>query len=106
MSSSSSTVGQPPARRRSRRGQWKASKRRRDRSDWQFGVAIQQQIVPRVAVDISYNRRWWGNFFYTDNLAIGPQDFDQVTIAAPLNPNCRTAGIRRPSRNGEPRRRD
>src|SRR4029434_9238778 len=40
--------------------------------DWQFGVAVQQQVVPGVAVDIGYNRRWWGNFFYTDNLAIGP----------------------------------
>ena len=29
--------------------------------DWQFGVSIQQEIVPRVSVDVSYNRRWWGN---------------------------------------------
>jgi hypothetical protein len=60
--------------------------------DGQFGVAVQQQVVPGVAVDISYNRRWWGNFFYTDNLAIGPQDFDQVTIAAPLNPKLPNGG--------------
>jgi len=53
--------------------------------DWQFGVAVQHEILPRVAIDVSYNRRWWGNFFFTDNLALGPQDFDQVTIAAPLN---------------------
>jgi hypothetical protein len=53
--------------------------------DWQFGVAVQQQILPRVALDVSYNRRWWGNFFVTDNLALGPQDFDTVTIAAPQN---------------------
>ncbi|MEO8258866.1 MAG: carboxypeptidase regulatory-like domain-containing protein [Acidobacteriota bacterium] len=60
--------------------------------DWQFGVALQQQILPRVALDISYNRRWWGNFFFTDNLALGPQDFDQVTIAAPANPNLPGGG--------------
>ena len=60
--------------------------------DWQFGVAVQQQILPRVAVDISYNRRWWGNFFVTDNLALGPQDFDQVTITAPLNPKLPDGG--------------
>jgi hypothetical protein len=60
--------------------------------DWQFGVTVQQQIVPRVAVDVSYNRRWWGNFFFTDNLAIGPQDFDQVTITAPSNPNLPGGG--------------
>jgi hypothetical protein len=53
--------------------------------DWQFGVAVQQEIVPRVALDVSYNRRTWGNFFFTDNLALGPQDFDTVTITAPQN---------------------
>jgi hypothetical protein len=60
--------------------------------DWQFGIAVQQQIVPRVALDISYNRRWWGNFFFTDNLALGAQDFDQVTITAPSNPNLPNGG--------------
>jgi hypothetical protein len=53
--------------------------------DWQFGVAVQHEIFPRVALDVSYNRRWWGNFFVTDNLALGPQDFDEVTITAPQN---------------------
>jgi hypothetical protein len=48
--------------------------------DWQFGIAVQHEILPRVALDVSYNRRLWGNFFFTDNLALGPQDFDQVTI--------------------------
>src|SRR5262249_57675977 len=37
-------------------------------------------------------RRWWGNFFVTDNLALGPQDFDQVTITAPQNPNLPGGG--------------
>ena len=60
--------------------------------DWQFGVAVQHEILPRVALDVSYNRRWWGNFFATDNLALGPQDFDQVTITAPQHPNLSSSG--------------
>ena len=60
--------------------------------DWQFGVAVQHEIIPRVAIDVSYNRRWWGNHFFTDNLALGPQDFDQVTITAPQNPNLPNGG--------------
>jgi hypothetical protein len=70
--------------------------------DWQFGIAVQQQIVPRVAIDVSYNRRWWGNFFVTDNLAIESQDFDDVTITAPPNPNLPNGGGYRvtfPTRN-------
>ncbi len=35
--------------------------------DWQFGVTLQQEILPRVSLEISYNRRWWGNHFFTDN---------------------------------------
>ena len=60
--------------------------------DWQFGVAVQHEIIPRVAIDVSYNRRWWGNHFFTDNLALGPLDFDQLTIAAPQNPNLPNGG--------------
>jgi hypothetical protein len=60
--------------------------------DWQFGVAVQHEIIPRVALDVSYNRRWWGNHFFTDNVALTPLDFDQVTIAAPQNPNLPNGG--------------
>jgi len=60
--------------------------------DWQFGLAVQHQILRRVALDVSYNRRSWGNFFFTDNLAISPQDFDPVTITAPLNANLPGGG--------------
>jgi hypothetical protein len=60
--------------------------------DWQFGVAVQHEIIPRVAIDVSYNRRWWGNHFFTDNLALGPQDFDQVTITAPMHPDLPNGG--------------
>jgi hypothetical protein len=55
-------------------------------NDWQFGVSVQQEIAPRVSLDASYNRRWWGNFFFTDNRAITPQDFDIATLTAPANP--------------------
>jgi hypothetical protein len=60
--------------------------------DWQYGVSVQQQVAPRVAVELSYNRRWWGNHFFTDNRAIGPQDFDTAAIKAPVNPNLPGGG--------------
>ena len=60
--------------------------------DWQFGVSVQQEILPRVSVDVGYNRRWFGNHFFTDNRAIGPQDFDTATITAPLNANLPNGG--------------
>jgi hypothetical protein len=36
-------------------------------------------------VDASYSRRWWGNFFVTHNRALGPQDYDEVTLTAPVD---------------------
>jgi len=60
--------------------------------DWQFGVTVQRELLPRVAVDVSYNRRWFGNHFVTDNRAIGPQDFDVATITAPRNTNLPNGG--------------
>jgi hypothetical protein len=53
--------------------------------DWQWGVTLQQEILPRFSVDVSFNRRWWSNFYVTDNQALGPADFDRFTITAPTS---------------------
>ena len=39
--------------------------------DWQFSAGVQHELVPRVSVDVSYSRRRWGNFFVTQNRALG-----------------------------------
>src|SRR5215467_1334958 len=31
-------------------------------SDWQFGIGVQQQILPRTSIEVTYNRRWFNNF--------------------------------------------
>jgi hypothetical protein len=60
--------------------------------DYKFGVGIQQEVLPRISVEVSYNRRWWGNFFYTDNQLINPGDYDLVTITAPSHPELPGGG--------------
>jgi hypothetical protein len=52
-------------------------------SDSQWGVNLQQELMPRVSLDVGYNRRWWNNFTITDNLAVGPSDYEKWTITAP-----------------------
>jgi hypothetical protein len=54
--------------------------------DWQFGVTLQQEIVPRVGLEVSYNRRSWDNFFTTHNRALTAADYDTVTLTAPQHP--------------------
>jgi hypothetical protein len=54
--------------------------------DWQYGVSVQQEIAPQIALEVSYNRRVWSNFFVTHNRALTAADFDEVTLTAPSNP--------------------
>ena len=53
--------------------------------DWGIGVSVQQQILPRVSVELGYNRRWLDNFVVTDNRDIQASDFSQFSIVAPLD---------------------
>jgi Carboxypeptidase regulatory-like domain len=61
-------------------------------NDWQIGVSVQQQVLPRVSVEVGYFRRWLNNFTITDNLAVGPNDFTQYSIIAPAYPDLPGGG--------------
>jgi hypothetical protein len=60
--------------------------------DWQFGVNVQHEVVPRVSVDVGYNRRWWGNFFVTDNVLTAASDYDTYALTIPQHDNMPNAG--------------
>ena len=53
--------------------------------DWQVGVSVQQQLLPRVSVEIGYLKRWLQNFTSTDNLAVQSSDFTPFSITAPVD---------------------
>jgi hypothetical protein len=61
-------------------------------NDWQIGASVQQQVLPRVSVEVGYFRRWLNNFTITDNLAVGPNDFTQYSITAPVDPALPNGG--------------
>jgi hypothetical protein len=52
-------------------------------SDWQVGVSVQHEVLPRVSVEVGYFRRWFQGFTVTDNRAVGAADFDQFSVTAP-----------------------
>jgi hypothetical protein len=60
--------------------------------DGQFGVSVQQEILPRISVDVSYNRRWFQNFFVEDNQLVGPEDYSAWTYIAPADPRLPDGG--------------
>ncbi|HLG55628.1 MAG TPA: TonB-dependent receptor [Vicinamibacterales bacterium] len=61
-------------------------------NDWQWGVTLQQEIVPRMSVEVGYARRWFQGFTVTDNLNIGPSQYDSWTINAPQDPRLPGGG--------------
>src|SRR5262249_13302765 len=61
-------------------------------TDSQWGVNLQQELFPRVSMEVGYHRRWWNNFTVTDNLAVGPGDYEKWTITAPRDPRLPGGG--------------
>ena len=61
-------------------------------NDWQIGVSVQQQLAPRVSVEVGYFRRWLQNFTTTDNTLVGPADFTPFSITAPSDPRLPGGG--------------
>ncbi len=60
--------------------------------DWQFGASVQQELMPRLSLEVSYNRRWFGNFFVTDNIRTTAADYDRWTVAVPQSALLPDAG--------------
>ena len=61
-------------------------------ADWQITATVQQEVLPRVSVEVGYTRRWLQNFTVTDNLAVSPSDFTRFSITAPLDPRLPGGG--------------
>jgi hypothetical protein len=53
--------------------------------DWQIGVTLQRELVPRVSLEVGYTRRWLQNFTVTDNRATTVADYTPYSITAPLD---------------------
>jgi hypothetical protein len=60
--------------------------------NWEFGAGVQQEILPRVSVDVGYFRRRYGNFRVTDNTALSAADFAAYTVTVPTTPGLTSSG--------------
>ena len=53
--------------------------------DWGIGVSVQQQVLPRVSVEVGYNRRWLDNFVTVDNRDQQASDYTAFSVVAPAD---------------------
>jgi len=54
--------------------------------NWETALSIQQELAPGVSATFAYHRRWYGNFQITDNLLVGPGDYDPFCVTVPVDP--------------------
>src|SRR6185295_5570866 len=54
--------------------------------NWEGQLSIQQQVAPRVSVYVGYSRRWFGNFFATQNTAVTNASYTTYCLPIPTQP--------------------
>jgi hypothetical protein len=62
---------------------------------WQGMVALQHELGSGTALNVAYYRTWYGNFQATDNLLVGPGDYDEYCITGPSHPDLPGGGGQR-----------
>src|SRR5262249_5112812 len=62
-------------------------------NDWQWGVNLRHEVIPRVSVEFGYNRRYFrfkygtpaGQGTVTDNLLVSPSAYEKWPLNAPVD---------------------
>ena len=61
-------------------------------SDWSFGFSVQQQILPRMSIEVAYHRRWFNGFTLNDNQITQSSDYTAYSVTAPGDPRLPDGG--------------
>ena len=60
--------------------------------NWEMGVSVQHEIIPRVGVTVGYFRRWFGNFYTANNRLTTTADYSPFSIPIPVDPRLPGGG--------------
>ena len=60
--------------------------------NWGMGITVQQEVAPRVSVNVGYFRNWWGNWYVVDNRVTSLSDYTPFSIVAPIDPRLPSGG--------------
>ena len=60
--------------------------------NWEMGVSLQQELLPRVGLTVGYFRRWYGNFYTANNRLTTTADYTSFSIPIPSDPRLPGGG--------------
>jgi hypothetical protein len=60
--------------------------------NWEFTTSVQQELMPRMSLDVQYARRWYGNIRLMDDLSASPSTYTPITVTAPSDPRLPNGG--------------
>jgi hypothetical protein len=60
--------------------------------NWEMGVSLQQELVPRVGLTVGYVRRWFGDFYTANNRLTTTADYTPFSIPVPNDPRLPNPG--------------
>jgi hypothetical protein len=61
-------------------------------NDWQWGLTVQQELLPRMSIEVGYARRWFQGVTVTDNQNRTPDQYTSYVVTAPVDPRLPDGG--------------
>jgi hypothetical protein len=60
--------------------------------DYQFNISVQQEVLPRMSVEVGYARRSWDNIYYTNSEGRTGADYQVIDFPIPQHPDLPGGG--------------
>ena len=60
--------------------------------NWELGISVQQELIPRVGLTVGYFRRSFGNFYTANNRLTTTADYSEFSIPIPADPRLPGGG--------------
>jgi hypothetical protein len=59
---------------------------------WDVNFSVDHEVTRGLSVSFAYNHNWDGNFVVTDNMLVGPANFDEYCVRVPTDSRLPTSG--------------